>query len=152
MAGDTVTKLAYFNDFCKDTKEGDVLYNLDSTNSWGRYLLVVIKSVMCIDSQRTSFLTLFGLEKDEDGKLTPKGTRIDLTFDKVSSLPYLKRIGHCKYFLTPVLVEERMNENLEKFYKATTTFHYHNVHKCPKKKIRKWDTDGRKIVKDTNNI
>lgn len=152
MAGDTVTRLAAFNDFCKDTKEGDIFYNLDSTNSWGKYLLVVTKSVLCIDSQRTSFLMLFGLEKNEEGKLLPKGTRIDLTFDKFDSIAYLKRVGHCKYSLTPVLMEEKVNENLERFYKATNTFHYHNTHNCPKKKNRTWDIDGRKIVKDTDNL
>ena len=153
MAGETITsKLLAFNEFCMEHKEGDILLNLNPSNMWGKYLLVTAKSLLCADSVRVGFLMLMGLERKENGELKPTGKRIDLTFDKADHTNYLKKVGFCKYSITPRLVESTTNFNLVKRYQGVGMAKYNGRQKVRKPLAKIWDIDGRRIIKDTNNF
>ena len=57
------TDLGVYNNFCKNITEGSILYNMDITNLWGDYLLVVQKTIIRIGKMKTYSLLLLGLKK-----------------------------------------------------------------------------------------
>ena len=58
--------LEEYNRFCGNLKEGCILYNIDSTNSWGDYLLVVNISAVKVEGIKTYTVLLLGLKKDKN--------------------------------------------------------------------------------------
>lgn len=151
MAGEII-KLSTFNEFCTEHKEGDILLNLSTNNLWGKYLLVTAKSLLCADSVRVGYLMLMSLERSPSGELKPTGKRVDLTFDKANNINYLKKVGFCRYSITPTIVECKTNFNLVKRYQGMNMAKFSAKQKSRKAYRKKWGLDGEKIIKETNNF
>lgn len=152
MAGETMTRLSAFNEFCMEHREGDILLNLSTNNLWGKYLLVTAKSLLCADTVRVGYLMLMSLERSPSGELRPTGKRVDLTYDKADNINYLKKVGFCRYSITPTIGECRTNYSLVKRYQGMNMHKFSAKQKVRKAYRRRWGLDGEKIIKDTNNF
>ena len=139
------TKIPSFIEFLKKISEGDILYNINPTSHWGEYLLVAAKSIFREKGYSTGFILLTGLKKDEDN-FVPTTTRIYFSSSKSSYIPYLKKIGWCKFQLMPVIKEEKVNEKLTMIYKSIELKKIKDFSRKPKN--RKYDEDGSLFVKN----
>lgn len=144
------TDLGVYNNFCKNVTEGSILYNMDITNLWGDYLLVVQKTIIRIGKMKTYSLLLLGLKK-EDGQYKPRNLRISMTPDYVGRIPFLKWVGNCKFELLPMLKDIDINVGLVSVYSNTDLHKYAQKLKVRKPQKRKYDRDGKPIIKKLNN-
>ena len=62
--------LSEYNGFCKDLRAGNILYNIDSTNMWGEYLLVAHVTSVMVGDKKTYTALLICMEK-KDGSYIP---------------------------------------------------------------------------------
>jgi hypothetical protein len=142
--------MAIYNDFCKNLKEGYILYNVDSTNSWGDYFLVVNVAKVCINKIMTYTALLLGLRKDKD-KFVPRDSRIKLTPDCATNVPFLKYIGKCSYRLIPEIKDVEVNIGLAAVYGSTDIHKFASSLHLHKPRNRKYGNDGKPVVKKAGN-
>lgn len=139
-----------FNNFCENLSEGDILYNLDYTNKWGEYLLVLTKADIKVGDNKTYYVLLSGLKK-EDGKLKPVNTRINLTPKMADSTHFLKPVGSCAFNLNPQLENEFVNKGLIAMYERTNLEDYVSRTHVRKPRVRKYGDDKKPVVRDIND-
>ena len=139
-----------YNDFCKNLKEGCILYNLDSTNNWGDYLLVVNISAVRIKGNLTYTALLLGLRK-EKSNLVPRNTKIKLTPDYANSIPFLKYVGQCSFELIPNITDVNLDVGLAAVYGSIDLWKYREKLNIRKPKKRKYGRDGKLVVSKAEN-
>ncbi len=142
--------LIAYNSFCKGLYEGSILYNINPTNLWGDYLLVINKACVHIGSTKTYTLQLLGLKK-EDGKYIPRNTNITVTPDDAKDVFFLKYVGHCKFELLPVLKNVDVNVGLVSIYGSTDLHKYTRKLNIRKPQKHRYDKDGRPVIKELKN-
>lgn len=142
-------KLAEFNRFCKNLHEGDILYNINSTNLWGEYLLVAAKATVRFVGQKSYFIFLLGLKKCGN-TFTSNNVRINFSFDKMGNLPFLKPVGFCRYSITPSFGDTAINNGLVVMYSNVDLQKYTRKHHLKKSKRRKYDVNGEKVIQQLN--
>lgn len=139
-----------YSDFCRMLKEGDILYNVNKTTKWGDYFLVAAKISTIVNKTEFFSILLLGL-KNDSRSLVFAGTRVDLTPQKASFVPYLKVIGNSKFSLYPLIEEYNVNNGLAVVYKNTDLWKFSSRIPVRKPRVRKYGEDGKPIVKPTNN-
>ena len=139
-----------YNNFCKECKEGDILYNIDKDNDWGEYLMVASKSIIEIGEQRTWMVVLLAMQYT-DNTFSATGTHINLSPDKAAWIHYLKKVATCKFVLNPQLSSIKVNRGLLIILKDQKAWKYARQQKISRPKKRTYDVDGMKIVKKTGN-
>jgi hypothetical protein len=144
------TDFELYNSFCHNVNEGSILYNIDSTNSWGEYLLVVNKQTIHIDNIKTYTLLLLGLKKEE-GQYKPRNIRISITPDYAKKVLFLKQVGYCKYDLLLSLSDVNVNVGLVTVYGSTDLHKYSQKLHIRKPQRKMYGNDGSPIIKKLNN-
>ena len=139
-----------YNKFCSNLQEGYILYNIDSTNLWGDYLLVVNITSLKFSNVSTYSVLLIGLKK-EKGKLKTRNLRIKLTPEYAKNIPFLKYIGCCKFNLIPELSDVDINVGLVAVYGQTDLHKFATNLSIGKPRKRKYGKDGKLIIKKTDN-
>ena len=150
MDNKTNTGMGAYNDFCRNLTEGSILYNLDSTNSWGDYLLVANKQVIHAGNDQTYTLLLLGLKK-ENGQYKPRNLRISMTPDYAKHIPYLKYVGTCKFELLPVISEVNVSVGLVSIYSNTDLRKFTQKLNIRKPQKKRYGNDGKPTIKKCNN-
>lgn len=150
MGKTSKVELDSYNNFCQKLKEGSVIYNVDHTNGWGDYLLVISKSVVCVGKTKTYTLLLLGLKKERDRYL-PRDLRISITPEDASHVPYLKYVGYCKFELLLILRDCKINLGLATAYGNTDLHKFTKGMKIRKPQARKYDGDGKPVIKKLKN-
>lgn len=143
-------KLFKYNLFCKNLQEGDILYNLDNTNSWGEFFLVATKAAITIGKLKTWCLLLIGM-KEKDKQFVPSNTRVHLTPDKSDNTAYLKKVGYCKFEFSVTILNDKVNRGLVVVYQETDLWKYAHKIQAKKPKKRKYERDGKPVVKPAGN-
>lgn len=143
----TGTGIEDYNRFCGNLHEGYVLYNIDSTNSWGDYLLVANIAKVVLGEHKTYTVMLLGLRK-EGSRFLPRNTRIKLTPEYARNIPFLKYVGKCSYSLVPDLSNVEVNIGLAAVYGETDLRKYARKLSVRKPKRKGYWNDGRRIVRD----
>ena len=143
-------KSVIFNNFCENLSEGDILYNLDYTNKWGEYLLVLSKATIKMKDCKTYYVLLTGLKK-KDGRFIPANTRINLTPKMADSTYFLKPIGSCEYSILPIIENVFINKGLIAMYENTDLKEYSAKAHVRKPKVRKYGEDNKPVVRDIND-
>lgn len=146
---DSVTMDDY-NRFCSSLKEGCILYNVNNTNNWGDYLLVVNISAVKVSEQKTYTVLLLGLKKEKDS-LVSRNTRIKLIPDYAQNVPFLKPVGYCDFKIVPILDNVKLNVGLAAVYGSTDLHKFTKNLSIRKPKKRKFGIDGKPIVKKAEN-
>lgn len=136
------SSLEQYNEFCKNLKEGYILYNLDSTNSWGEYLLVGEKFSIRIGSEKTHAMLLFGIRRKEN-KFVFNNIRIKLTPECAGNVPFLKYIGRCKCSTFPNTSEFNVNMGLAVAYSNVDLHKYAEKLSIRKPKKKRYANDGK---------
>ena len=144
------TNLETYNEFCRNLIEGNILYNIDSTNLWGEYLLVVNKSIIHVCNMLTYSILLFGLKKEE-GQYKPRDLCISFTPDYASRIPFLKIIGSCKFKLIPAIEDVKVNVGLVAIYGSVDLHKYTKKLNIRKPQIKKYGKDGKPVIKKCSN-
>lgn len=142
--------LGDYNRFCKNLMEGNILYNIDSTNLWSEYLLVANITPIRIKGVRTYTITLLGLKK-QNGKYTPINQRISMTPDYTKYIPFLKPVGFCKFKLIPDMTDVEINVGLVATYGSTDLHKFTSKLSIRKPKFSKYDMEGKLIIKKADN-
>lgn len=145
-----MNKLEDYNNFCALIDEGDILYNVDNTNGWGEYLLVINVSKICIQDIKTYSVLLLGIKKYTD-RFTVRNLRIALTPDYVNNIPYLKKVGHCSFQLQSTIDNVAFNKALVAAYGNTQLRKYHQKSSFRKPRKRKYDKAGNLVIKKISN-
>ena len=117
MSSDGVS-LGNYNKFCGNLKEGFILYNVDSTNLWGEYLLVANVTAIRLNGLKTYTVLMIGLKKEEN-KFIPYNLSIKMTPDYASNIPFLKYVGKCEFRLIPDLQNVEVSTGLIAAYGST---------------------------------
>lgn len=146
---DKVSSVNY-NEFCESLVEGNILYNIDSTNLWGEYLLVANITSVKVEETKTYTVLLLGLNKEE-GKYLPRDLRIKLTSDYIDNIPFLKPVGYCDFKLFPELSNLNVNTGLVSIYGSVDLWKYRDKLNIKKPKRRKYDGDGKLVIKKSGN-
>lgn len=134
--------LEQYNAFCKNIAEGYILYNLDSTNNWGEYLLVGEKFHVKVGDCKTYAVLLFGIRRKEN-RFVFNNIRIKLTPDCAANVPFLKYIGRCKCSTFPDTSNFKVNLGLAVAYGNTDLHKYAEKLSIRKPKKRKYANDGK---------
>ena len=142
--------LNVYNDFCRNLKEGYILYNVDSTNSWGDYFLVVNVAKVNTSGIQTYTALLLGLKKEGE-KFVPRNSRIRLTPDCATNVPFLKYVGKCSYRLIPEIEDVEVNIGLAAVYGSTDLHKFASNLHLHKPRNRKYGNDGKPVVKKAGN-
>lgn len=142
--------LGSYNGFCKSLVEGNILYNLDSTNLWGEYLLVANISTVNTEKEKTYAVLLLGLKKEKDS-LLPTGTCIKLTPDYSNNIPFLKPVGYCKFQLVPNITTLNLNVGMAAIYGSIDLWKYRRKLDIHKPRKSKYDKDGKLVIKNAGN-
>lgn len=150
MTTDVNTGLSAYNDFCKSVSEGNILYNLDSTNGWGEYLMVTSKMTVKTCNIVTYTLLLIGLKKEKE-KMLPTNQCIKLTPDYAGNIPFLKPVGYCKFRLIPDISSVNLNLGMAAIYGSVDLWKYKEKLSIRKPKARKYGKDGKPIIKKIGN-
>lgn len=145
-----VPNLVDYNKFCESLKEGDILYNINSTNLWGDYLLVSNITPLTIVGIKTYTVLLLGLKKEEDNYI-PLDLRIKLTSDDAPSIPFLRTVGYCKFKLVPDLSTIYINKGLVSIYGSVDLWKYREKLNIKKPRRRKYDKAGNPVIKKAGN-
>lgn len=143
------SKISQYNNFCRALKEGDILYNKNTSLNCGNLFLVAAKGVVVLDDTETYLILLLGL-KIKDDKIIPNGERIDLTPQKSYITVYLRKVGHCEYNLAPEMLDYEVNKGLMVVYKEVNLEKFLKVFPH-KPKFAKYGDDGNPLVKSTTN-
>lgn len=139
-----------YNQFCESLVEGNILYNIDTTNLWGEYLLVANITSVRVGGFKTYTVLLLGLKKEE-GKYIPIDLRIKLTPEYTNNIPFLKPVGFCKFKLFPELSNININTGLVSVYGNVDLWKYRDKLNIKKPRKRKYDSEGKLIIKKTGN-
>lgn len=142
-----VVDIEGYNKFCSNLTEGSVLYNVDSTNCWGNYLLVANISKVKVGNTSTFTVLMLGLNKIAN-KFLPRNFKIRFTPAYMKSIPFLKYVGRCKFSLTPVLENIKINTGLVAIYGQTDLHRYSHHADVRKPKNSKYDKEGNSINKN----
>lgn len=145
-----IAEFSTYNIFCKELNEGDVLYNVDSTNGWGDYLLVANIATVKLFDKKTYTVMLLGLTKNSDG-FKSRNVRIKLTPDYSSNVPFLKCVGHCDFRIEPVIKNIRVNIGLATSYGTVGLKKFKDKLDLKKPKVRKYGKDGKLILQKAEN-
>jgi len=135
--------------FCNTLKVGDLLYNINSANAWGEYLLVATKANVYVDCEKTPYVMLLGLQ-DRKGEFTFNNKRIDFTLELDNMIPFLKVVGKCKFELRPIIIKCIPIKELLALYKSIDPWKYAQKIDGRKPKTKKYEKDGTKVVKRIN--
>ena len=127
-----------------------VLYNIDPTNLWGDYLLVVNVTTVRIYEHKTYTVLLLGLKK-ENKEFTPRNLKIKMTPEYAKNIPFLKYVGHCNFFLNPILENIEINIALTAIYSSTDLRKFNSAVDLRKPRKRKYDKDGKLVIKKAEN-
>lgn len=146
MSNEKTIGLDEYNSFCNDLKAGMVLYNLDSTNQWGDYLLVASIGIITIEDKISYVVLLIGLKKEE-GQYVSRNFHIQLTYDYANIVPFLKPVGNCSFFLQPIIEEININVGLVTVYANTDLHKYMSRLSISKPRRRKYGKDGKLVLK-----
>ena len=138
-----------YNGFCKGLSVGSILYNIDTTNMWGDYLLVASISHFKVGEIKTYTVILLGLKKEE-GKYIPRNTSISLTPDYANSIPFLKPVGYCKFSMFPIIEEVNVNIGLAAVYGNTDLHKFATKLSIRKPRKHKYGKDGKPVIKKNN--
>lgn len=144
------TGLSEYNAFCSELRTGNILYNINSMNLWGDYLLVAHITRAKIDNVDTYTVLLLGLKK-QDGKYIPRNLCISLTPDNMEQIPFLKHVGYCKFTLVPVFEEINVNVGLATVYSQTDLHKFVSKLSIRKPRTRKYGDDGKPVIKKNGN-
>ena len=147
---DKGSDLNNYNRFCSNLTEGSILYNLDFTNLWGEYLLVVDITAVKIEGHKTYTVLLLGLKKD-GGNLIPRNLRIKMTPEYVCHIPFLKYVGRCIYNLKPEISDVKINTGLIAVLGQTNLHKYATILSVSKPRKHKYGKDGKPIIKSTSS-
>lgn len=139
-----------YNDFCRDLRAGNVLYNIDSTNLWGDYLLVVNVAPVKIGNVRTYTALLLGLKK-ENGRYVSRDLCISLTPDYANRIPFLKHVGYCRFNLIPVLEKVNIDVGLVTVYGNIDLHKFATKLSVRKPRAGKYGKDGKLVIKKPRN-
>ena len=139
-----------YNQFCGNLREGYVLYNVDSTNLWGDYLLVADVISVRVGACKTYTVLLLGLKK-EDGVFKPKNLRIKLTPEHAKNIPFLKYVGRCNFNLIPEMSDVNINTGLVTVYGQADLHKFAQGLSIRKPRKQKYGKDGKLIIKPTSN-
>ena len=150
MNGSINIGLDEYNSFCKELRAGNVLYNIDTTNLWGEYLLVAHVTPVRVGNAKTYTVLLLGLKKAE-GKYVSNDLCISLTPDYAGRIPFLKHVGYCKFSLMPVLDNVDINVGLAAVYGNTDLHKFASKLSIRKPKVRKYDREGKPVIKKPRN-
>lgn len=142
--------LREYNKFCKDLKAGSILYNINSLNNWGEYLLAINVDYVKFSDFSTYTVLLLGLKK-EDGKYTSRDFCISLTPDHRAQIPFLKYVGYSKFKLIPVLDDVNVNVGLVARFSQVDLHEFAQKLSIRKPKTHKYGKDGKLIIKKTGN-
>ena len=142
--------LSEYNAFCKDLRAGNILYNIDSTNMWGEYLLVAHVTAVTVGGKKTYTALLICMEKRE-GSYIPLNRCISLTPDSAKNVPFLKHIGYCKFNLIPEFKDMRVDVGLVAVYSRTDLHKFATKLSIRKPKNRKYGKDGKLVIGKTEN-
>lgn len=146
MNSDGITGLEKYNSFCKELRAGHVLYNMDSSNGWGEYLLVASITSVNVGDVRTYTVLLLGLRKQE-GEFVPHHLCISMTPDYANHVPLLKHVGYCRFSLIPLLEEVNINTGLAAVYGNTDLHKFATKLSIRKPRNRKYDKDGNPVIR-----
>lgn len=142
--------LEEYNTFCRNLKEGNILYNIDTTNFWGEYLLVAHKVLVRVQGVKTYTILLIGLQKEND-QYKPRNIMVVLTPDCASSIPFLKYVGYCKFKLYPIIDKADVNLGLVAAYSEVDLRKYAYSINMRKPQKTKYGKDGKPVIKKLNN-
>lgn len=150
MTKDISLELSEYNNFCSNLKEGYVLYNVDTTNSWGDYLLVSNITTVKIADFKTYTVLLLGLKKEQKNFI-PRNIRIKLTPEYANNVPFLKYVGYCNYKLVPELDSVNINLGLATVYSTADLHKFATSLSIRKPRKHKYGKDGKLIIRKVNN-
>ena len=150
MSIDGNTGLSEYNSFCKELRAGSILYNIDSTNLWGEYLLVAHTTKVRVGNALTYTVLLIALKK-EKGQYIPLNLCISLTPDSAKNIPFLKQVGYCRFKLIPDFDSIDVNTGLVAIYSQTNLHKFAQNLSVRKPKSRKYNKDGNLVVRKTGN-
>jgi len=142
--------LESYNRFCRNLREGCILYNVDTTNSWGEYLLVVNIATLKFNDQKTYTVLLLGLDRKESN-FVPRNLRIKFTPDYAGNIPFLKYVGRCNFTLKPELSDINVNLGLASIYSSVNLKNFARHLSVRKPKTRKYGKDGKLVIKRLQN-
>lgn len=144
------SELSEYNSFCRELKAGNVLYNLNSTNMWGEYLLVVNVAAVKVGESRTYTVMLLELRR-QDGKFVPGNTCVSMTPDYADNIPFLRYVGHCKFSLVPLLEDVNINIGLATVYGNTDLHKFTTKLSIRKPRSSKYDKEGNPVIRKPRN-
>lgn len=139
-----------YNKFCSNLREGFILYNVDSTNLWGDYLLVADVIVVMVGACKTFTVLLIGLKKEE-GLFKVRNLRIKLTPEHAKNIPFLKYVGYCNFNLIPEMTNVNINTGLVAVYGQADLHKFTKGLSIRKPRKQKYGNDGKLIIKPTSN-
>jgi hypothetical protein len=144
------TGIKEYNEFCKGLRAGNILYNINSMNLWGDYLLVAHVTHIRIGNADTYTALLLGLKKIE-GQYVPRNFCISLTPDNMEQIPFLKHVGYGKFTLVPVFDEINVNVGLATVYSQTDLHKFVSKLSIRKPRTHKYGKDGKPVIKKNGN-
>lgn len=144
------TDIGSYNSFCKNIVEGDILYNLNYTNLWAEYLLVVSIITVTLNNTKTYTVLLLGMKKNGD-TFEFLNQNIRLSPDNADNIHYLKPVGYCKYTLSTVISSCTINKGMETIYKNTDLWQFKEKIAVRKPRKKKYGNDGKPIIRSNNN-
>lgn len=139
-----------YNKFCKELKAGNILYNINSMNLWGDYLLVAHVTHVRVGNADTYTALLLGLKKTE-GQYIPRNFYVSLTPDNIEQIHFLKHVGYGKFTLVPVFSEINVNVGLATVYSQTDLHKFVSKLSIRKPRVSKYDKDGKPVIKKNSN-
>ena len=142
--------LKEYNEFCKYLKSGSILYNINTLNNWGRYLLVINVDHIKYNNFSTYTILMLGLKK-EDGKYLSRNFCVSLTPEHRAQIPFLKYIGYSKYTLVPVLEDIKVNVGLVARFSQVDLHEFAQKLSIRKPRTHKYGKDGKRIIRKTSN-
>jgi hypothetical protein len=144
------TGIKEYNEFCKGLRAGNILYNINSMNLWGDYLLVAHVTHIRVGNADTYTALLLGLKKIE-GQYVPRNFCISLTPDNMEQIPFLKHVGYGKFTLVPVFDEINVNVGLATVYSQTDLHKFVSKLSIRKPRTHKYGKDGKPVIKKNGN-
>ena len=144
------TGINEYNEFCKELRAGNILYNINSMNLWGDYLLVAHVTHIRIGNADTYTALLLGLKKVE-GQYVSRNFCISLTPDNMEQIPFLKHVGYGKFTLVPAFEDINVNVGLVTVYSQTDLHRFVSKLSIRKPRTRKYGKDGKLIIKKNGN-
>ena len=144
------TGIKEYNEFCKELRAGNILYNINSMNLWGDYLLVAHITHIRVGNADTYTVLLLGMKKVE-GKYVPRNLCVSLTPDNMEQIPFLKPVGYSKFTLVPVFDEIKVDVGLATVYSQTDLHKFVSKLSIRKPRVHKYGKDGKPVIKKNGN-